>query len=73
MVRRFCTFLHGRRGRTQRARKSLFHHAVGWLRSNRVLLPGVSMLGTHVADVRKAADKRLHATVAGDVRRGDGG
>ncbi|CAM5723846.1 hypothetical protein SBADM41S_03340 [Streptomyces badius] len=51
--------------------KALFDHAVGWLRRNRVLLPGVSVLARQVSEVRKVREKRLHATVAGAARRAD--
>lgn len=51
--------------------KALFDHAVGWLRRNRVLLRGVSVLARQVSEVRKVAEKRLHATVAGAARRAD--
>jgi hypothetical protein len=44
---------------------------VGWLRRNRVLLPGVSVLAKQVASVRQVAEKRLYATVAGAARRAD--
>ncbi|WSQ40380.1 hypothetical protein OG609_42670 [Streptomyces sp. NBC_01224] len=46
-------------------------HAVGWLRRNRVLLPGVSVLARQVAEVRAIAEKRLHTTVARAARRAD--
>ncbi|GGW71573.1 hypothetical protein FHS32_004185 [Streptomyces albaduncus] len=44
---------------------------MGWLRRHRVLLPGVSVLARQVSEVRKVAEKRLHATVAGAARRAD--
>ncbi|MGW2594884.1 Tn3 family transposase [Streptomyces sp. NPDC001515] len=69
--RRFRTFLHGRAWTHAEGPKALFDHAVGWLRRNRVLLPGVSVLARQVSEVRKVADKRLHATVAGAARRAD--
>lgn len=69
--RRFRTFLHGRAWTHAEGPKALFDHAVGWLRRNRVLLPGVSVLARQVAEVRAVADKRLHATVAGAARRAD--
>ncbi len=55
----------------RRGPEALFDHAVGWLRRYRVLLPGVSALARQVSEVRKVADKRLHATVAGAARRAD--
>ncbi|MFJ7497373.1 hypothetical protein ACIQZB_40900 [Streptomyces sp. NPDC097727] len=36
-----------------------------------MLLPGVSVLARQVSEVRKVADKRLHATVAKSARRAD--
>ncbi|MFF8382536.1 Tn3 family transposase [Streptomyces kanasensis] len=69
--RRFRTFLHGRAWTHAEGPKALFDNAVGWLRRNRVLLPGVSVLARQVSEVRKVADKRLHATVAGAARRAD--
>ncbi|MEU8310733.1 DUF4158 domain-containing protein [Actinomadura sp. NPDC048955] len=69
--RRFRTFLYGRAWTHAEGPKALFDHAVGWLRRNRVLLPGVSVLARQVSEVRKVADKRLHVTVAGAARRAD--
>lgn len=69
--RRFRTFLHGRAWTHAEGPKALFDHAVGWLRRNRVLLPGVSVRARQVSEVRKVADKRLYATVAGAARRAD--
>ncbi|MFD1546516.1 DUF4158 domain-containing protein [Nonomuraea guangzhouensis] len=60
--RRFRTFLHGRAWTHAEGPKALFDHAVGWLRRNRVLLPGVSVLARQVSEVRKVADRRLHHT-----------
>ncbi|WP_415958277.1 Tn3 family transposase [Streptomyces sp. 021-4] len=67
----FRTFLHGRAWTHAEGPKALFDHAVGWLRRNRVLLPGVSVLARQVSEVRKVAERRLHATVAGAARRAD--
>lgn len=65
-------FLHGRAWTAHaEGPKALFDHAVGWLRRNRVLLPGVSVLARQVAEVRMAAEKRLHITVAKAARRAD--
>ncbi|MFG3423692.1 DUF4158 domain-containing protein [Micromonospora sp. NPDC049460] len=50
--------------------KVLFYAAVAWLRTRRVLLPGVTTLRDQVASVRRAARMRmhamLHAAVAGE-------
>jgi TnpA family transposase len=70
--RKFRAFLHGRAWTAHaEGPKALFDHAVGWLRRHRVLLPGVSVLARQVAEVRAIADKRLHTTVAKEVRRAD--
>ncbi len=72
MGRKFRAFLHGRAWTAHaEGPKALFDHAVGWLRRNRVLLPGVSVLARQVAEVRMAAEKRLHITVAKAARRAD--
>lgn len=70
--RKFRAFLHGRAWTAHaEGPKALFDHAVGWLRRNRVLLPGVSVLARQVAEVRAIAEKRLHATVAKAAWRAD--
>nr|WP_229885650.1 DUF4158 domain-containing protein [Streptomyces tanashiensis] len=70
--RKFRAFLHGRAWTAHaEGPKALFDHSVGWLRRNRVLLPGVSVLAREVAEVRRIAEERLHATVAKEVRRAD--
>ncbi|MFJ6438571.1 Tn3 family transposase [Streptomyces sp. NPDC091416] len=70
--RLFRTFLHGRAWTAHaEGPKALFDHAVGWLRRNRVLLPGVTVLAREVSEVRKIADKRLHTTVSRAARRLD--
>ncbi|WP_331728433.1 DUF4158 domain-containing protein (plasmid) [Streptomyces atratus] len=71
-VRKFRTFLHGRAWTAHsEGPKALFDYAVGWLRKNRVLLPGVSVLARQVSEVRTIADKRLHTTVAKAAWRAD--
>ncbi|WP_186760801.1 DUF4158 domain-containing protein, partial [Arthrobacter alpinus] len=45
----------------------LFDQGVAWLRSERVLLPGVSMLARLIAEVRGAAGDRLSSVLAGRV------
>jgi hypothetical protein len=69
--RKFRAFLHGRAWTGAEGPVALFNQAVGWLRRNRVLLPGVSVLAKQVASVRQVAEKRLYATVAGAARRAD--
>jgi len=43
---------------------------VAWLRQRQVLLPGVTMLVELVAQVRRAAEDRLHEALAGPVTAG---
>lgn len=50
--RKFRTFLHGRAWTHAEGPVALFNQAVGWLRRNRVLLPGVSVLARQVSEVR---------------------
>ncbi|MFJ7271998.1 Tn3 family transposase [Streptomyces sp. NPDC099050] len=69
--RKFRTFLHGRAWTHAEGPVALFNQAVGWLRRNRVLLPGVSVLARQVSEVRRIAEMRLHATVARAARRAD--
>ncbi|MGA6152067.1 DUF4158 domain-containing protein [Stenotrophomonas sp. NPDC087984] len=70
--RKFRAFLHGRAWTAHaEGPKALFDHSVGWLRRNRVLLPGVSVLAREIAEVRRIAEERLHAMVAEEVRRAD--
>lgn len=69
--RKFRAFLHGRAWTHSEGPVALFNQATGWLRRNRVLLPGVSVLARQVAEVRAAAEKRLYSTVARAARRAD--
>jgi TnpA family transposase len=69
--RRFRTFLHGRAWTHAEGPVALFNQAVGWLRRNRVLLPGVSVLARQISEARTIAEKRLHATVARAAVRAD--
>ncbi|WP_331738870.1 Tn3 family transposase [Streptomyces sp. NBC_01276] len=70
-ARKFRTFLHGRAWTHAEGPVALFNHAVGWLRRNRVLLPGVSTVTRQVSEVRAVAEKRLFTTVARAARRAD--
>jgi hypothetical protein len=45
--------------------EALFDHAVGWLRKNRVLLPGVSVLARQVARFRAIRSARRSPVSAG--------
>lgn len=69
--RKFRAFLYGRAWTHPEGPVTLFNHAVAWLRRNRVLLPGVSVLARQVAAARAVAERRLHTTVARAVRRTD--
>ncbi|GAA2334892.1 hypothetical protein SVIO_027450 [Streptomyces violaceusniger] len=50
---------------------ALFNHAVTWLRENRVLLPGVSVLARQVSEARTAAERRLYEAAARAAHRAD--
>nr|WP_055625793.1 DUF4158 domain-containing protein [Streptomyces hirsutus] len=50
---------------------ALFNHAVTWLRKNRVLLPGVSVLARQVSEARTAAERRLYKAAARAAHRAD--
>nr|WP_284453814.1 DUF4158 domain-containing protein [Streptomyces sp. MRC013] len=70
--RTFGAFTHGRAWTAHaEGPKASFDHAVGWLRGNRVPLPGASVLARQVAEVRTLAEKRLHTAVAKAARRAD--
>ncbi|NEA63325.1 DUF4158 domain-containing protein [Streptomyces sp. SID12488] len=51
--------------------KALFDYAVGRLRKQRVLLPGVSVPAWQVSEAREIADRRLHTTVTRAAWRAD--
>jgi Domain of unknown function (DUF4158)/Tn3 transposase DDE domain len=70
-ARRFRTFLYGRAWTHAEGPVALFNHAVTWLRRNRVLLPGVSVLARQVSEARQAADRRLYEAVAKATGRAD--
>ncbi|MEZ0070863.1 DUF4158 domain-containing protein [Planotetraspora sp. GP83] len=69
--RKFRAFLHGRAWTHAEGPVALFNHAVAWLRGNRVLLPGVSVLAREVSEIRAVAEKRLHMAVARAAMRAD--
>lgn len=56
-------FLDGRAWTHAEGPLRLFEQAVAWLRRQRVLLPGVSVLVRAVAAAREAADARMHRTL----------
>lgn len=69
--REFRTFLYGRAWTHAEGPVALFNHAVTWLRRNRVLLPGVSVLARQVSEARAVAERRLYETVAKAARKAD--
>lgn len=58
-------FLDGRAWTHAEGPGALFDHGVRWLRRNRVLLPGITVLIRLVVTVREAAAERMHTTLAG--------
>jgi hypothetical protein len=69
--REFRGFLYGRAWTHAEGPVALFNHAVTWLRKNRVLLPGVSVLARRVSEARTAAERRLYEAVARAAHRAD--
>ena len=67
----FARFLDGRAWTHAEGPVALFEHAVGWLRRQRVLLPGVTVLARRVANARDVAEARLYETVAAAAKRAD--
>jgi hypothetical protein len=57
-------FLDGRAWTHAEGPYRMFGQAVGWLRRNRVLLPGVSVLARLVASVRDGAGERMYRSLA---------
>lgn len=57
-ARKFRTFLYGRAWTYPEGPVALFNHAVAWLRRNRVLLPGASVLARQVSEARAVAERR---------------
>jgi hypothetical protein len=58
--REFRGCLYGRAWTHAEGPVALFNHAATWLRRNRVLLPGVSVLARQVSEARTAAERRLY-------------
>jgi hypothetical protein len=69
--REFRGFLYGRAWTHAEGPVALFNHAVTWLRKNRVLLPGVSVLSRQVSEARTAAERRLYEAVTRAAHRAD--
>lgn len=67
----FERFLNGRSWTHAEGPVALFEHAVGWLRRNRVLLPGVTVLARQVAAAREAAEARLYEALDASARSAD--
>jgi len=67
----FAHFLDGRAWTHAEGPVALFEHAAGWLRRNRVLLPGVTVLARRVASARDVAEARLYETLAAAAKRTD--
>ncbi len=64
-------FLEGRAWTHAEGPYRLFGQAVGWLRRNRVLLPGVSVLARLVASIRDGAADRMYRTLASAATAAD--
>jgi hypothetical protein len=67
----FARFLDGRAWTHAEGPVALFEQATGWLRRNRVLLPGVTVLARQVAAARETAEVRLYAALAAAARSAD--
>src|SRR5664279_3657289 len=67
----FVRFLDGRAWTHAEGPVALFEHATGWLRRNRVLLPGVTVLARQVAAAREAATCRASAAPPAAARSVD--
>ena len=66
----FTRVLDGRAWTHAEGPVALFEHATGWLRRNKVLLPGVTVLARQVAAAREAAEARLYEALrVGHSRR----
>ena len=64
-------FLDGRSWTQAEGPAALFEQGVGWLRRNRVLLPGISVLTRLVNTVREAAADRMYRVLAAAAAEAD--
>jgi hypothetical protein len=69
----FARFLEGRAWTHVEGPVALFGQTAGWLRRNRVLLPGVTVLARQVAAARETAEARVYAALAAATRSVDPG
>jgi hypothetical protein len=69
----FRQFLEGRAWTHAEGPYRLFGQAVAWLRRNRVLLPGVSVLARQVASARDKAADRMHRVLTDAAATADPG
>jgi hypothetical protein len=69
----FARFLEGRAWTHVEGPVALLGQAAGWLRRNRVLLPGVTVLARQVAAARETAGARVYAALAAATRSVDPG
>ena len=67
----FRRFLDGRVWTQAEGPAALFEQGVGWLRRNRVLLPGISVLTRLVNTVREAAAERMYTVLAAAAGEAD--
>jgi TnpA family transposase len=67
----FRRFLDGRAWTQAEGPAALFEQGVGWLRRNRVLLPGISVLTRLVNTVREAAAERMYRVLAAAAAEAD--
>lgn len=67
----FARFLDGRAWTHAEGPVALFEHAVGWLRRNQVLLPGVTVLARRLASARDSTEARLYEMLAAAAKRAD--
>lgn len=67
----FSRFLQDRAWVHMEGPAAMFDHAVGWLRSHRVLLPGIGVLGRQVLKARADAADRVYGLLASAAERVD--